>query len=832
MTKSTTLSALVAWTLWVLVACVQLALTAPALAQPTASDFTVTAPYGSTRIDYSFVGHAAGGSYQPDRFDIFQFGGHKALTKSADPAAFYLEFPNPGFVRGGTVQYGTCTSELQCTGADRAEATITFVPTGAPTPVVTSVAVPANGTYKAGNPLYFTVNFDLPVAVTGTPQIALTVGGAPRIANYVSGSGSSALVFSHTVQAGDMAPSGIAITGLSANGGTIRTAATVDANLALNDIGNTSGVLIDTASPQVQAVSVVGSPAPNATEITLEIVFSKPVSGFSLWNVIPLAPVGTTTLSNLRTDDNTTYQLDFGMTAPGNYGIGIPAGAVSDAAGNSNAAYTNNAVWVRKSGDASLSSLVSSAGALSPVFATGTLNYTLAVDHDTDTIMLTPLVSNSSATVTVNGQAVAAGSASPLLALAVGPNAVAIVVTAPDGTSTQTYTVTVTRAAALRPDPSRDPEVIGLLNAQADTATRLAQNQMLNFHGRLEQLHNEGDRRASSLDVRLALQIPSSSPALQELERMTGASGSGQAGDMPGLLAYGASEAEPMAAGSAPLLVPDFGPLAVWTGGFVNFGARNGGGIDLDYTMAGVSGGVDYRFSESFVGGFGVGYGRDHTDIGSNGTQSRANAFSAAVYGSYNPADNLFIDGLLGGSWLDFASRRFITASGDFATGNRSGKQLFGALTTSYEFRDTHWLVSPYGRIELSRSWLDGFTETGGGGHGLSYGDQAIDTLSSAIGVRASYAFEMEWGVLTPGIRAEYTHDFAGSSRASLGYTDSGGLPFAIDVDPSVRDFATLGLSLDMQFDNAANLRLDYGTSFGGSGNHDHRFGARLGMKF
>lgn len=388
------------------------------------------------------------------------------------------------------------------------------------------------------------------------------------------------------------------------------------------------------------------------------------------------------------------------------------------------------------------------------------------------------------------------------------------------------------------------------MNAQTNTATRFAQNQTRNFHNRLERLHHEGERRASSMNVRFGyIQNDSDSAAEQEIEQMIAAShgaaanvNPGQtrsAGTAPEVLAYG-PEGKPRSARMdgprsdqpSPIVGPDLGPFAVWSGGFVNFGERDSGGIDLDYTMVGVSGGIDYRFSDQFVGGFGVGYGRDRTDIGSNGTENRASAFSAALYGSYQPVANLFIDGLLGGSWLDFDSRRYVTANGDFATGSRSGTQLFGSLAAAYEFRDEEWMISPFGRVEFSRSWLDGFSETGGGMHGLTYGDQTIDTLSGVLGIRANYAFQMDWGTLTPGIRAEYTHDFRGTSRASLGYTDLGGLPYSINLDPDSRDHVRLGLSLDMAFENDFNLGLNYRTSFGGSGNQDHVFGLRFGGRF
>ncbi|WP_295808187.1 cadherin-like beta sandwich domain-containing protein [uncultured Nitratireductor sp.] len=386
-----------------------------------------------------------------------------------------------------------------------------------------------------------------------------------------------------------------------------------------------------------------------------------------------------------------------------------------------------------------------------------------------------------------------------------------------------------------RPNPAQDPEVIGLLNAQTDAARRFAQAQTKNFNDRLEQLHDEGDRRRSSMNLSLgynAKEKRGDRETQQLVER---------AHDVPGLLGYAStsdgrapsdafgSNAEPeMPNGSGGI---DLGAFAVWTGGYINFGGSDDGALDLDHTMVGVSAGVDYRFSRKFVAGFGVGFGRDRTDVGANGTQSTGRAYSAAIYGSYKPFDNFFLDGVVGGSWLDFDSRRYVTATGDFATGNRSGHQVFGSLTAAYEFRDDIWLVSPYGRVEMSRTWLDGFTEEGGGDFGLGYGEQSIDTVSGVIGIRAKYAFRTSWGTLTPGARVEYTHDFAGSSRIHLGYIDMDRLPYWLDIEASSRSYMTLGLSLDAELPQAWTLGFDYRTAFGND-SQDHAFGLEIAKRF
>ena len=93
-------------------------------------------------------------------------------------------------------------------------------------PVVSGTAIassPASGdTYRRGEQISVTVTFNRPVAVTGTPQLALTIGTATRQANYASRTG-TALTFSYTVQASDSDADGISVaaSALTLNSGTI-----------------------------------------------------------------------------------------------------------------------------------------------------------------------------------------------------------------------------------------------------------------------------------------------------------------------------------------------------------------------------------------------------------------------------------------------------------------------------------------------------------------------------------------------------------------------------------------------------------------------------------
>jgi Ca2+-binding RTX toxin-like protein len=119
-------------------------------------------------------------------------------------------------------------------------------------PSVTTVWVPASGTYAPGQTLTFTLGFDEAVTVAldaGRPQLALVIGTQTVYADYVAGSGSSALSFRYTVQPGQLDANGIIVSSLELNGATITDAVGNAATLTLNNVGATSGVLVDGVPP-------------------------------------------------------------------------------------------------------------------------------------------------------------------------------------------------------------------------------------------------------------------------------------------------------------------------------------------------------------------------------------------------------------------------------------------------------------------------------------------------------------------------------------------------------------------------------------------------------
>ena len=157
------------------------------------------------------------------------------------------------------------------------------------TPSVSSVSSSsADLRYKVGSTISIQVNFSAAVTVTGTPQLTLETGATDRIINYVSGSGTTALTFTYTVQAGDTSAD-LDYAGTSAlalNGGTIRNSSAVNATLTLptpgaaNSLAANKAIIIDTTAPTVSSVnSSTGNASYGASSaISIQVNFSEAVA--------------------------------------------------------------------------------------------------------------------------------------------------------------------------------------------------------------------------------------------------------------------------------------------------------------------------------------------------------------------------------------------------------------------------------------------------------------------------------------------------------------------------------------------------------------------------
>ena len=208
-------------------------------------------------------------------------------------------------------------------------------------PSVTSVTVPSNGAYGTGQDLSFTVNWSEAATVTGTPRLALTIGSTTRYADYVSGTGTTALVFKYTVQSGDGDSDGIAVGSLGLNSGTIKDGAGNDATVTLNSVASSTAVLVDTVRPTASVVVVDAALLAGETSL-VTFTFSEAVPGFANASLT----IANGTLSPVSSADNgitwtATFTPSSSITDASNV-ITLDLTSVTDAASNAGSGTTDS----------------------------------------------------------------------------------------------------------------------------------------------------------------------------------------------------------------------------------------------------------------------------------------------------------------------------------------------------------------------------------------------------------------------------------------------------------------------------------------------------------
>ncbi|WP_393943027.1 DUF4347 domain-containing protein, partial [Shewanella sp. S23-S33] len=224
-------------------------------------------------------------------------------------------------------------------------------------PTVSSVAVPANDTYVVGETLSFTVSSTENVTVNtggGTPRIAVTIGGTTRYATYISGSGTTNLVFSYIVQSGDNDTDGIGLaSSVDANGGTLLDGAGNDLVLTLNSVGSTVAILVDTAAPTVLSFSPADGDVSVAIDANFVLTMNEDIQlgtgNIVIYDADDLAvatiDVGSPAGQLMITAGVLTINPTANLVEKTSYYIQIANGAITDLAGNIYAGISNKTDW-------------------------------------------------------------------------------------------------------------------------------------------------------------------------------------------------------------------------------------------------------------------------------------------------------------------------------------------------------------------------------------------------------------------------------------------------------------------------------------------------------
>ena len=403
-----------------------------------------------------------------------------------------------------------------------------------------------------------------------------------------------------------------------------------------------------------------------------------------------------------------------------------------------------------------------------------------------------------------------------------------------------------------RPDPSKNANVIGLINSQIETAKRFANAQISNIQSRMEGLHRRLPRADAvamrqstpqqdsfkSVDsfkpIRVAYQASYQNNPYQLSDannsilvdsgladsnisdsNISDSKFSGtQVAGVANVLVSALTDSSVNLGGMSYSLSNNVsGKAGVWGAGTLRWGTRNQVSGDMDFRTDGASVGVDKHVDDALTLGMGMGYARDHSTLGTDGTASTSQGRSMAAYGSYMLSSTIFLDGIVGYETLNFENTRYVASVNDFARAQRTGNQLFGSLAAGYEYRNGGFLLSPYGRLDFVSTRLRAATETGAGLNALNYANQTWHTSQTSAGLRTEFSYQANFGQWRPHARIEYQRSAEKGQQASIAYADLyNGLRYNVAPTTVNSNALVVGLGSDFVLRNGFKFGIDYQT--------------------
>ncbi|MCZ6643432.1 MAG: autotransporter outer membrane beta-barrel domain-containing protein [Gammaproteobacteria bacterium] len=287
--------------------------------------------------------------------------------------------------------------------------------------------------------------------------------------------------------------------------------------------------------------------------------------------------------------------------------------------------------------------------------------------------------------------------------------------------------------------------------------------------------------------------------------------------------------------------------------GFAWFGTANYGFGDRDSSVNedgfdadsyGVTFGVDYVFENGFVVGAALGYDAWEIEFDSSvaisvndvsGGSMDTDGVTLSAFFDHHMG-SAYVSGILSVASLDYDIDRIVavsaTTSGTPASSrliksDTEGEQISGQMQFGYSFGDGATTFDLFGGLEVQNVEIDAYVETdtsSGGGLGLAFGDQDIDSAQSILGATLRRAVSTGQGVVVPYISVEWRHEFSNNSRFvdaryafAVGDLNNDGLSdnFALPTDGPDENFFDVTVGLTGQFGNNMALFIQYRTLLG-----------------
>jgi outer membrane autotransporter protein len=179
--------------------------------------------------------------------------------------------------------------------------------------------------------------------------------------------------------------------------------------------------------------------------------------------------------------------------------------------------------------------------------------------------------------------------------------------------------------------------------------------------------------------------------------------------------------------------------------------------VGFDFEGYSVLGGVDWRFSDTFIAGAAVGWSDLSSDLDFDGGGLDSQGWSLTGYGTWLLSERAYIDFSVGKLWNEYDQTRLVDLrflgpgfGSSTAVGQTDADQTSFSFGGGWDIPFGEWVYSPRGSLLWSESSIDGFTESGADINDLIFDEQNIDSLIWTFTQSVARSFSVSAGALQP----------------------------------------------------------------------------------
>lgn len=265
----------------------------------------------------------------------------------------------------------------------------------------------------------------------------------------------------------------------------------------------------------------------------------------------------------------------------------------------------------------------------------------------------------------------------------------------------------------------------------------------------------------------------------------------------------------------------------------------------------GITFGADYSITKWLIGGIAFNASRTTGAYDEHGGAFSNEALGVMLYASIVPMANMFVDTTVGYNRRDYDHKRrarytFIQGGvlnivDGFAASTTRGDEFRTSASAGYDFVIRNLTAGPRVGVNYKTNSVDAFNEHGwqdrtdyDTGLELAFDRQHEDSLTTTLGVFASMAFSLPFGVLVPQVNAEYVHEFMRDQHVVYFRfeEDLNRTRLRFLTESPDRDYANVGAGVSLVFPGGLAGFVNYRALVGYSNQFSHTVTAGLRFAF